>query len=254
MTTRNPEDKEVLPNVEQLDDYALLDLVAGGELSIIVPAGTTLAGFAAMSRAELETCGFGSIGARRVLGAFELARRARLAQAPPAALSSPEDAYACVGPLLDDPAHEHFVVVVLDVRNRPRRVLRVAQGSVDRCAVDPRDVFAPAIREHGTAVLVAHNHPSGDPTPSFEDIALTQRLARAGEMLGLPVLDHLIVGSGPYVRSSKQFVSLAEMGILGAAARRDEVAVRGQGVAPRTRHRKKTPTVRLIRGLGGDDG
>ncbi len=202
----------------------------------------------AMGAAELEAAGFSMAAARRVLGAFELGRRARTNKTPPPAMASPEDAYACVAPLLDDAAHEHFVVVVLDVRNRPRHVVRVAMGSVDRCAVDPREVFAPAIREHGSAVVVAHNHPSGDPTPSFEDIALTQRLARAGELLGLPVLDHIIVGSGPFVRQSKQYVSLAEMGILGGDRPADDVGLKNDRAPSAARRSKKPQTLRLLRG------
>ena len=97
------------------------------------------------------------------------------------------------------------------------------------------------------AVLVAHNHPSGDPTPSFEDIALTQRLARAGELLGLRVLDHIIVGSGPFVRQSKQYVSLAEMGVLGGDRPADEVGVKNDRAAAPPRRSKKPRTLRLLR-------
>jgi DNA repair protein RadC len=230
-------------NVEVLELHALLELIIGEP----APLGCDSASLSDMGVAELETVGFTSVAATRVLGAFELARRSRLVRAAPAAMASPEDAHACVAPLLDDPAQEHFVVVVLDVRNRPRRIVRVAMGSVDRCAVDPREVFAPAIREHGSAVLVAHNHPSGDPTPSFEDIALTRRLARAGEMLGLPVLDHIIVGSGPFVRQSKRFVSLAELGMLGGERPVDDVGVKNDRAPARTRRSKKPHTLRLSR-------
>ncbi|HSI04174.1 MAG: RadC family protein [Myxococcota bacterium] len=232
-----------MTNVDDLELHALLELITGDP----APLGCDSVRLSGMGIAELEAAGFTRVAATRVRGAFELARRSRLGKAPPAAMSSPEDAYACVAPLLDDPAHEHFVVVVLDVRNRPRRVVRVAMGSVDRCAVDPREVFAPAIREHGSAVLVAHNHPSGDPTPSFEDIALTQRLARAGEVLGLPILDHIIVGSGPFVRQSKHFVSLAELGILGGDRPKDDVGVKTDRAPTRARRSKKPQTLRLLR-------
>lgn len=225
--------------VEGLSDGELLELLAGAKAEV---AAHRLAG---LSVAELLHEGLSVQGARRVRAAFELARRSVAPRAPPATLATPEDAYTCVQPLLADVGHEHFVVVVLDVRNRPRRIVRVAKGSVDRCAVDPRDVFAPAIREHGSAIIVAHNHPSGDPTPSFEDIALTQRLMRAGELLGMPVLDHLVVASGPFVRSSRRFVSLAEMGVLGGEKRTvdDDVAVTGRRAA-------KPETLRLIKRRG----
>jgi len=107
---------------------------------------------------------------------------------------------------------ECFVVVVLDIKNRPRHVSTVFVGSVDACPVDPREVFTPALRERGSAILVAHNHPSGDPTPSPEDLILTERLVEAGATLGIPVLDHIVVGrrkdGGP------RFVSMAERGLL----------------------------------------
>ena len=232
-----------MTNVEDLELHALLELVTGEQ----PPSVRESSALATMGAVELEAAGFSASAAQRLVGAFELARRGRMGRAPPAAIASPEDAFACVAALIDDPAHEHFAVVVLDVRNRPRHLVRVAMGSVDRCAVDPREVFAPAIRERGSAVLVAHNHPSGDPTPSFEDIALTQRLARAGAVLGLPVLDHIIVGSGPFVRHSKQFISLAEMGILGDERVIDEVGVMIDRPAPRARRAKKPRTLRLSR-------
>jgi DNA repair protein RadC len=90
----------------------------------------------------------------------------------------------------------------------------VAEGAVDLCPVDPREVFGAALRERGSAVVIAHNHPSGDPEPSPEDIALTKRLAQAGAVLGVPVLDHIIVGS-----ANGLFVSLAERGFLPSGTR-----------------------------------
>ncbi|MBC7794852.1 MAG: JAB domain-containing protein, partial [Clostridia bacterium] len=138
------------------------------------------------------------------------------AKPAPKALHKPEDAYNLVMPLIDDPNREHFVVIVLDVRNRPRGIARVGTGAVDHCLVDPREVFAPAIRLSGTAVLLVHNHPSGDPTPSIEDIELTQRLAHAGDLISMPILDHLIIGTGPHVNEARKFVSLAEVGHMRA--------------------------------------
>lgn len=230
-------------SVERLSDGELIELVAGEALRSGVELNAHRV--AELSEPELVEQGMTVSGARRVRAAFELVRRSSITRAPPPTLATPEEAYTCVQPLLGDVGHEHFVVLVLDVRNRPRRIVRVAKGSVDRCAVDPRDVFAPAIREHGSAIIVAHNHPSGDPTPSFEDIALTQRLMRAGELLGIPVLDHLIVASGPFVRSRRRFVSLAEMGVLGVEKRAvdDDVAVTGS--------RKAKPEIlRLIKRKG----
>jgi DNA repair protein RadC len=211
MVPRSTHDDLLAQSADALSDRDLIQLVTGEASHGAAGSPFELA---AMSLTELEALGLSRKGAQRLRASFELARRSRVAQPLPATVRVPEDAYACLAPLIDDAEREHFAIIVLDVRNRPRRVARVAQGSVDRCHVDPRDVFAPAIREHGTAVVVAHNHPSGDPTPSPEDIALTRRLVQAGALLGLPVLDHLIIASGPYVRENRPFVSLAEAGVM----------------------------------------
>lgn len=89
---------------------------------------------------------------------------------------------------------EVFVVVLLDAKHRLQRIERVSEGCLTWSVVHPREVFAPAVREGAGAVIVAHNHPSGDPRPSRQDLAVTSRLARVGALLGIPLLDHLVVG------------------------------------------------------------
>ena len=88
---------------------------------------------------------------------------------------------------------EVFVVVLLDAKNRPMRVEEVSVGCLTWSVVHPREVFVPAVREGAAAVIVAHNHPSGDPEPSRQDLEVTDRLHRAGALLGIPLLDHLIL-------------------------------------------------------------
>ncbi len=180
------------------------------------PSLDSLGTFTELARAslpELVLRGIPEHEALVLLATFEVGRRSRRGGPLPQTLHAPEDAYELLLPYVEDSEREKFLVVVLDVRNRPRHVAQVAQGSVDHCIVDPRDVFAPAIREHGTAVLIAHNHPSGDPTPSQEDVELTQRLVHAGEIIGMPVLDHMIIATGPLV-AARKFVSLAEVGVM----------------------------------------
>lgn len=100
---------------------------------------------------------------------------------------------------------EEFHVVLLDVRSRVKAAEMVARGSLGEVAVHPREVFVLAVRERAAAVIALHNHPSGDPEPSAEDLQLTRRLLLAGEVLGIPVLDHLILGeAGRYVALSER--------------------------------------------------
>ena len=104
-------------------------------------------------------------------------------------------------------SQERFLVFVTDVKNRPTAVVEVTTGTLDASLVHPRDVFGAAVAGAAAALILVHNHPSGDPEPSPEDIALTRRLADAGELMGIPVLDHVIVGKNRYV-------SLAERGVV----------------------------------------
>jgi len=90
-------------------------------------------------------------------------------------------------------------VLLLDGKNRIVRRVRISEGSLNQSIVHPREVFAPAVRESAAAILLVHNHPTGDPEPSREDIAVTRRLAESGEIMGIKVLDHIIVGDGEYV-------------------------------------------------------
>lgn len=99
--------------------------------------------------------------------------------------------------LRDDP-RERFAVVYLDTRHRPIAVHEAHVGTCDSSPVHPREVFGPAVSLSATAIVVAHNHPSGDPTPSAEDRAVTARLRDAGELLGIAVLDHVVVGESRY--------------------------------------------------------
>lgn len=99
--------------------------------------------------------------------------------------------------LADDP-RERFVVVYLDTRNRPIAVHDAHVGTCDSSPVHPREIFGPALSLAATSIVVAHNHPSGDPTPSANDRAVTDRLRQAGELLGIALLDHVIVGDARY--------------------------------------------------------
>jgi len=127
--------------------------------------------------------------------------------APLRVLSSPYEAYALLCELLDGVDREHFLVVMVDNRHYVIGVNTVSVGTLNASLVHPREVFKPAILSNAAAVLLAHNHPSGDPSPSAEDLALTARLKQSGELLGIAVLDHIIIGE-------TTFISMKEKGQL----------------------------------------
>ncbi len=140
-----------------------------------------------------------------VRAALELGRRA--ASAPLAAGEAVRDAAAVHAhflgrlPQLD---REVFYAVLLDGRNRVQAELRVSEGSLTAALVHPREVFGPAMRAAAAALILVHNHPSGDPTPSAEDRALTERLRQVGELVGIRVLDHVVIGQGRWVSMAEE--------------------------------------------------
>ena len=143
--------------------------------------------------------GLGQAKAATVLAALELGRR--LASARPLDkfyFGEPAEGAAFLMPRLRYAAKEQFVVILLDAKNKVIGTEVVSEGSLSTSIVHPRDVFQPAILQNAAAIVVAHNHPSGDPTPSSEDRELTQTLLEAGRALCIPVLDHLIIGDGTY--------------------------------------------------------
>jgi DNA repair protein RadC len=110
-------------------------------------------------------------------------------------------------PIFAGKKREEFQVVLLDRKNRVMKNLMISHGSLTASVVHPREVFNPAIRESAAAIICVHNHPSGDPQPSQEDRVLTTRLAQAGQLLGIQMLDHIIVGRDTYM-------SFADEGLL----------------------------------------
>ncbi len=109
-------------------------------------------------------------------------------------LSNPRDAAALLRDRLAEEAVEVFGILLLDTKHRVNRWYQVSRGTLDASLVHPREVFCPAIRDLAAGIILAHNHPSGDPAPSREDVAMTRRLVEAGELLGIAVLDHVIIG------------------------------------------------------------
>jgi len=200
-----------------LDDAELLGLLFGGRgrtvrglgEALLVAAGG-LRALASMEASELATAaGLGRERAAQVLAALELARRAHLAPDARPRLRTAGEVYRYLSPRIALLRHEVFHVLAFNTRNVLLADVRVAEGTTDACTVDPREVFRAALGARATAVIFAHNHPSGDPEPSDADLALTRELQAGARIFHLRVLDHVVVGAGRYV-------SLARAGFLHA--------------------------------------
>ncbi|MBR5172091.1 MAG: DNA repair protein RadC [Phascolarctobacterium sp.] len=143
--------------------------------------------------------GLGQAKAATVLAALEIGRR--IASAKPLEkihLSCPQDVADFLMPRLRYAAKEQFVVILLNSKNKVIGTEVVSEGSLSSSIVHPREVYAPAMLHHAAAIMVAHNHPSGDSKPSLEDEEVTRMLSRSGKVLGIPMIDHVIIGDGNY--------------------------------------------------------
>ncbi len=167
--------------------------------AVALGAGRPLRELACAPAEELVAEGLARAAALRVAAAFELGRRVeRGAREPRPQLRSAESVHALLGPELRGLGHETFHALLLDGKHRLRRRVQVSAGTLTTSLVHPREFFRAAIRESAAAVIAVHNHPSGDPEPSHEDLTVTRRLAEAGRLLGVPLLDHVVVGDGRY--------------------------------------------------------
>jgi DNA repair protein RadC len=122
-------------------------------------------------------------------------------------VSSPNDAYKLIKEFLECADREELIVCSLDTKNQPTTINVVSIGTLNSSLVHPREVFKVAILSNAASIIIAHNHPSGHPEPSTEDINITNRLKECGKLLGIDVIDHIIIGT-------ERFVSLKEKGIL----------------------------------------
>ena len=122
-------------------------------------------------------------------------------------VSSPNDAYEMIREQLKDLDREQFIIACLNTKNEPTNISVVSVGTLNKAIVHPREVFKTAILSNAASIMAFHNHPSGETTPSQQDIQLTNRLYEAGELLGIKLLDHLVIGDGT-------FTSLKEKGYL----------------------------------------
>lgn len=149
--------------------------------------------------------GIGRVKACKVKAALELGRRLAAEAGPRTLISSPGDAGNLLMEEMRHLEQEHFKVIHLGVKNQVLGVDLVSVGTVGSSLVHPREVFKNSIRRNATGVILVHNHPSGDPTPSREDVQVTRRIADAGRILGIEVVDHIVIGD-------RRFTSLRESG------------------------------------------
>jgi DNA repair protein RadC len=184
--------------------------VIGLAHALLADAGGSLRHLAARPMAEWQRHeGLGPTKAVRLLAAFELGLRAAQEERPARLrIRDPEDVVRLLAPRLRDLAVEEFHLLALDSQSQVLREVLVTRGLLDSSLVHPREVFRPAIVEAAAGIIVVHNHPSGDPTPSAEDRAVTRQLVAAGRLLDLPVYDHVIV-------AGDRWVSLAAAGLMG---------------------------------------
>lgn len=208
-TMRGPRERLLERGVASLSDADLIALLLGTGVAdepVAVLAARVLHelhGVRGLTRASLRQLaalrGIGEGKAARLTAALELGRRAVARPLDRGSkIGSSEDVYRAFGPRLSTQPHEELWAVALDVRQRVLAELPLARGGATACPVTMADVFRPLLQEGAAAVILVHNHPSGVTDPSAEDLAFTDRLAQAGELLGIFLLDHVIVGADGY--------------------------------------------------------
>ena len=205
--TIHPRERLLAEGPRALSDEELVALLLGSGTRRIGARAAALSLLEAHPLAELAWAppdefaaqpGIGPVRAAAIAAAFELGRRA--------AWAPPRRGERCLDPrrvheLMRHAAHaerEGFHVILLDVRGRLIRAAQVAEGSLSQCPVSPRDALRPAVREGAHSIVLCHNHPSGDPSPSADDVDLTLRLRAAADLVGVLTRDHVIVAAGGY--------------------------------------------------------
>ncbi|MCJ7484407.1 MAG: DNA repair protein RadC [Thermodesulfovibrionales bacterium] len=212
-----PRERLVKFGEQALSAQELLQLILGrgiaGE-SVVVTAQKLLSQFGSLQRlaeASIEELslikGIGLAKAAQIKAAFEIGRRLSTQAMPYKSkeLTDPEKVYRLIKSKLKDYHKEHFYIIVLNSRNWS--VAEVSIGTLNANIVHPREVFAEAIKNKAASVIFVHNHPSGDPEPSEEDLEITRKLVESGKILGIEIIDHVIV-------TKDKFISMKQKGIL----------------------------------------
>lgn len=205
---------------ERLSDAQLLAIIlrTGGKKGVLTLALELLDNFKSLRDIDSASItalssikGIGAAKTAQIKAAFELGKRlmSESFEGMPL-LSSSKNVYSYFAPRFKNLKKEIFISLLLDAKNRlikEKEYDKVSEGTLTKSLIHPREAFREAIRESAASVIFIHNHPSGDPSPSSDDYAITERLKKAGEIIGISVLDHIIIGDGKYV-------SLREQGVL----------------------------------------
>ncbi|MEK6673883.1 MAG: DNA repair protein RadC [Nitrospirota bacterium] len=215
-----PRERLIKHGAEHLSDAQLLAIIlrtgsgSKGVMSLAMELLDKFKGLRAIDSAPISEFkgvqGIGTAKVAQIKAAFELGKRLMAESAiSDQVLSSSSAVYMYFAPRFKNMKKEVFMSLLLDTKNRlvGEKEYRVSEGTLTNSLIHPREAFKDAIRESAASVIFVHNHPSGDPEPSRDDIAVTEKLRSAGEIVGITVLDHVIIGDGRYV-------SLKEKGIL----------------------------------------
>jgi len=213
-----PREKLLHRGAHALSDAELLAILirsGTGNVTAVDLAKRILTDFSSLSDLSSRTVeeltqyrGLGKAKGIAVIAAFELGRRTAACQrGKRSPISSPQDIVNRYQPMMRDLKQEKFQIILLNSANHILRDVEISTGILDSSLVHPREVFRHAILEPAASVILLHNHPSGNPEPSGEDIQITQQLVEAGKIMGIPVHDHIIIAGDAYT-------SFAERGIL----------------------------------------
>jgi len=207
-TIERPRERMLRTGTEALGDEELLAILLGSGVrahpvhKVAKSLITSVGGVGVLSRASMrelaQVTGLGKARAASIVAAFELGRRATSSVNHRPTVGRAEDVFDLVSTRVANLAQEVFIVIGVDIRNGLLEVVEVARGTVAGVEVHPREVFRPLVKMAAAGGVLVHNHPSGEPTPSLDDIALTRRMRDAGALIGIPIIDHVVIGDRAY--------------------------------------------------------
>lgn len=216
--SERPRERLIKFGPEALSAQELLALIIGRGIpkkSVMNIAQELLARFGnikAISQASIEALseikGIGLAKAAQIKACFELGKRQDLEpELKNYDIKNPQSVVKAIRASIKDKAKEHFKLILLDTRNKIIGISTISIGTLNASLVHPREIFKEAIIHNSASVVLAHNHPSGDPEPSEEDLTITERLVESGKILGIEVIDHIIIGK-------TNFSSFKERGLI----------------------------------------